>query len=104
MAETETTTTACDAGADRSLPGCDEPDPASLDRLCASLEHLNACYRKFVENSRAPDSEAGTAPPRPRPPAPPRAASIEISRCPPPAKVLPGKLRDRFSSKAPRAL
>jgi hypothetical protein len=49
MAATNASIETCDSEVDPSR--ADDPHPAGLDLLCASLEHLYACYRMLVDNS-----------------------------------------------------
>jgi hypothetical protein len=58
MAATNATIEACNTGVDLSRPDFGDPHPASLDLLCASLEHLYACYRELVDNSAVGGAEA----------------------------------------------
>jgi hypothetical protein len=58
MAATNATIEACNTGVDLSRPDFGDPHPASLDLLCASLEHLYACYRELVDNSALGGAEA----------------------------------------------
>jgi hypothetical protein len=83
MAATNATTTTCGAEVDASRPDLGDPHPVGLDLLCASLEHLYACYRKLVDNSavatapaRRPQRAAASRNARTEIHSPPRADAV----------------------------
>lgn len=102
MTATRAATDTCGSGVD---PWPSElGEPADLDLLRASLQHLAACYRDLADNNLLATSEVEAVPVPSRRPAPPRRAPTVIRATPPPqAGVLAGRSGDRSSAKAPRA-
>jgi hypothetical protein len=95
MAATNATTATCNSGVDSSRSDFGYPNPAGLDLLCASLEHLYACYRKLVDNSAV-----ATAPGRARASC---AARTEIHSPPASGGRFSDPLDRRLSGKVLRA-
>ena len=84
MAATSPTTPACNSGVVSSRSDFGDPNPAGLDLLCASLEHLYACYRQLVDNTAVATAPAR----RPGRAAASRGARTEIRSPPPRADAL----------------